>query len=362
MKTLVPLRFERDDRALHAALRKAANDWLQRSGEHRFADVWMILKMCSIVVIGGLGYAMALAPATAATFFLGYFIFITAGLLLAINVVHDASHNAFLRSARANQLLNRLISIPLGMDPECWRIRHVLFHHPGVNVQGYDLDIEENGALRQTPHQRWKPIMRWQRLYWPVVAALTFPAIIWVFDWLDRAGRTPVGARMASQGRTGWGGFIASKAAHLVLALLLPIHAASQEIGPVTVILAYLLSQTGASLTFVLLILGTHWAKGCFFATPADGRIPHGRWEHQFATTFDWKVTPEWLGYWLGGMNMHLTHHLFPEWSHRHYPSLGAIVAQLARQHGIDYEYEGLFHFLGGQQRFLSRMGEKPKD
>lgn len=44
-----------------------------------------------------------------------YFVFITAALLLAINIIHDASHNAFLRGARANPRLNMLISLPLGM-------------------------------------------------------------------------------------------------------------------------------------------------------------------------------------------------------------------------------------------------------
>lgn len=354
-----PLRFDGDDRALRSALDAAAAKWLAAQGEHRFADAGMMAKMFLLLAIGTAGYGAALLQATAPAFFACYAVFAAVCMLLAINVVHDASHNAFLRSARANRLLNRIVCIPLGLDPECWRVRHVIFHHPYVNVQGYDLDIEENGVLRQTPYQRWWPLMRWQRFYWPLVAALTFPTIVWVFDWQDRAGFTPVGARMATQGWRGWAGFLAGKAAHVALSLGLPLYFCAGKIGAGVVFLVYFLSQSGASLLFVLLILGTHWAKGRFFEAPANGRFAHGRWAHQFLTTFDWHTTPGWIGYWLGGMNMHLTHHLFPDWSHRHYRTLGRLIGQVAPAHGIDYQVAGLRAFVIGQQRFLSSLGRR---
>ncbi len=357
MKIAPPLHFGRDDQALRAALDSAAGAWLAARNDHRGADAGMIGKLLLLVAVAATAYASALTPATAAGFGAAYFVYVAAAMLLAINVVHDASHNAFLRSARGNRWLNRLVSLPLGLDPECWRVRHVIFHHPRVNVQGHDLDIEENGVLRQTPHQRWRPFMRWQRWYWPLVAAMTFPAIIWSFDWLDRAGRTPVGARMATPGWRGWAGFLLAKAAHLTLGIGLPLYFCAGRIAPATILLAYFLSLSAASLLFVLLILGTHWAKGRFFAAPPDGRFAHGRWEHQFLTTFDWQITPGWLGYWLGGMNLHLTHHLFPDWSHRHYPALADLIARLAPEHGIPYQRPDLSGFLREQQAFLGRMG-----
>lgn len=360
LKNPPPLRFQKNDQALRTALNAAAQAWLEAHGEHRRADVAMIGKMLLLLALGGASYGLCFSRETVPGFVGCYFVFITAALLLAINVVHDASHNAFLRGARANRLLNMAISLPLGMDPECWRVRHVIFHHPYTNVQGYDLDIEENGVLRQTPFQRWKPFMRWQRFYWPLVAAMTFPTIIWVFDWQDRAGVTPVGARMNTQGWRGWAGFLLAKAAHVALCLGLPLYFCTAEIGSGTVVFAYFFSQAGASLLFVLLILGTHWAKGRFFQPPAEGGFAHGRYEHQFATTFDWKTTPGWISYWLGGMNMHLTHHLFPDWSHRHYAALGDIVARIAPLYGMPYDDAGLGAFVADQQRFLSRMGRSP--
>jgi len=109
-----------------------------------------------------------------------------------------------------------------------------------------------------------------------------------------------------------------------------------------------------------MLIVGTHWAKANFYQAPAQGRLVHGWYQHVFATTFDWQASPAWLGYWLGGANLHLTHHLFPHWNHRHYPALSRIVEEVAPRFGIDYRVLELRELLRLQQRFLSAMGRKP--
>lgn len=129
-----------------------------------------------------------------------------------------------------------------------------------------------------------------------------------------------------------------------------------------TILLTYLLSQLLASLIFVMLIIGTHWAKGHTQLPPEEGKMAVGRLAHTFATTFDWTPQPAWLGYWLGGINLHLTHHLFPHWHHRHYPALSRIIAQIASQQGLDYQLLTLADLLRLQQQFLRRMGEKPID
>ncbi len=356
---LSPLSYrQRDDLALHKALTQAAREYLNERGDHRFADGWMIAKMLLIIVICGGAYWVSLWQQNAWLFALSYAVFIVSSMFLAINAVHDASHNAFFKQAWANRLLNRLITVPLGLDPDCWRVRHVIFHHAHINVEGYDLDIEENGVLRQTPFQRWKPFMRMQRFYWPLVAAMTFPYIIWVFDWQDRAGMTRVAHKMSRSGAQGWGIFLFTKLMHVLIALVIPIAICqSMGIGWGTVLLVYLLSQMFSSFLFVMLILGTHWAKAKFYQAPEEGGLPHGWYYHVFSTSFDWYTTPRWFGYWLGGINLHLTHHLFPNWSHRHYPALAQIIADTVAKHGMEYHSLSLSELLASQQRFLKDMG-----
>ena len=56
-------------------------------------------------------------------------------------------------------------------------------------------------------------------------------------------------------------------------------------------------------------------------------------------------------------LNLHLTHHLFPGWHHRHYPALAKIIAALATEHGLNYRYIGYRQLLREQQDFLRKMG-----
>lgn len=355
------LTFPADDPALVNALQVQSRALLTAHNDRRYADRWAIFKALVLATVWLSCYLIALGAQAKWVFALAYLAMMLFAMLLAVNVVHDASHNAFVRGKRANARLSFLAALPLGMDADSWRVRHVRFHHGFTNIECYDPDTAENGLLRQTPWQRWRPFMRVQRFYWPLVAGLTFPWYIWVVDWLDRCGLTPVTPHLAWHGVVGWSRFLVSKAVHLILTLVLPLWLLADRLGVLTVLGTYVVSQLIASLIFVMLIIGTHWAKGYSQLPPSTGRMTQGRIAHTFATTFDWRPTPAWLGYWLGGINLHLTHHLFPHWHHRHYPALCRIIADIAQQQGMDYSVLTLRDLLSLQQHFLRQMGQPPE-
>lgn len=356
-----PLRFPADDPRLVRALQRESRALLAKSNDHRYADARTIGKAIALLALCLACYGAALMQHHLWAFFVCYLLMIVCAMLLAVNVMHDASHNAFLRSRRANVWLNRVITVPLGMDPDSWRVRHVRFHHSYTNIERYDPDTAENGLLRQTPWQRWRPVMKAQRYYWPLVAALTFPWYIWVMDWLDRGGLTPVTPHLAMRGFSGWGVFLAGKLVHVVFCLAIPAWLMADTFSVGTIVGVYVASQMASSLFFVMLVIGTHWAKGHAQLPPENGKMAEGRLAHVFTTTFDWSTRPGWLGYWLGGLNLHLTHHLFPHWNHRHYQDLSRVIEAIAREEGLDYQRLSLKDLLRLQQRFLKRMGERPE-
>ncbi|PHX52480.1 hypothetical protein AO354_25890 [Pseudomonas syringae pv. syringae] len=51
------------------------------------------------------------------------------------------------------------------------------------------------------------------------------------------------------------------------------------------------------------------------------------------------------------------SHHLFPGWSHRHYPALANIIADLAPRHGLHYRCIDYRELLRQQRKFLRSMG-----
>lgn len=358
---LPPLRFlPGTEQAIQRDLQQAARAYLQAHGDHRYAGARDKCKALALLLLACASYGWMLHTPQAGVFFAAYFAAIALSMLLNVVVNHDASHQVFFRSAALNRLAGRIVTLPLGIEPAFWRVRHVQFHHRYANIEHYDLDTEENGFFRQTPFQRRRAFMRYQQLYWPVIAGLSLPWIAWVFDWSDRLGRTPLRQVQPLAGRAGWALFLLGKLGHVLLVLVLPLWAASAHgVGTGTVLLAYGLSQMFASLLVVYLLLGTHWAETEFFQPPASGTLDHGWYRHNFVTACDWVPTPRWLCAFTGGLNYHLTHHLFPGWHHRHYPALAALVAQVARTHGLPYRCIGYRELLAAQRRFLRRMGQE---
>ncbi|WP_395702418.1 fatty acid desaturase family protein [Aquabacterium sp.] len=345
------------DSPLARRLREQAALHLRSTQDHAFADAGMWLKIALLAAIVFSCYGLALTATNAMGLVLATIAYVFATMVLAMNSLHDAAHGSLCRSARANRLAMRLVALPLGIEPVYWTLRHVHYHHSHANVDGLDLDIEPNVALRQTPFQAWQPQYRWQHLYWPLVAAISLPWINWVFDWADRLGRTRLRDDGVLQGPRGWATFLLHKGLHGLLTIALPLWLTPLGLGPV--LLAYALAQLLASCFLVATILGTHWADVAFFRAPADGQLPHSWHEHAFHTTVDWRG--HWLlRPWLGGLDLHLTHHLFPTLSHRHYDALSPVVAQAARDFGLPYRCLRYHELHAAQQRFLRRMGRNP--
>jgi len=278
---------------------------------------------------------------------------------VSVSLFHDASHGAVFRAARLNRWLMRILAVPVGIDATNWRIRHTQYHHSYANIEHLDLDIEANFALRQSPFQPWRSHYRYQHLYWPTVAALSLPYLNWYADWCDRFGKTALtnDAELA-----GWRAptvFLVSKLLHVSFVLLLPLWCWQDVgIGWSMVLGWYLLGQMSASCVLVLLILGTHWADRDFFLPPDDAVLSHSWHAHQFRTTCDWTPWPSWVSALLGGLNYHLTHHLYPSYSHRHYADLSREVALFAQRRGIAYRRLGYCELARLQLLFLRRMGQ----
>src|SRR5205814_83651 len=63
-------------------------------------------------------------------------VFAVSALLLAINVGHDASHDAVFRSPLLNFIVQRACFLPTGINGYLWRMRHLNSHHLFPNVNG----------------------------------------------------------------------------------------------------------------------------------------------------------------------------------------------------------------------------------
>ena len=80
--------------------------------------------------------------------------------------------------------------------------------------------------------------------------------------------------------------------------------------------------------------------------------------EHQVASTVDFARANVLLGWYLGGLNFQVEHHLFPRVCHLHYPALSRIVEATCSSHQVRYRCEPtLRSALAANWRWLRRMG-----
>lgn len=341
-------------------LHAEARAYFEGCRAHRYGNAATAFKAVILAILTGVMFVASLCSTSSVAFVCLYVAFLVSAVLLSMNVSHDAAHGALFRSRALNTVAMRVVSIPLGIEPVYWRVRHVRYHHPHANIEHCDLDTAANRFLRQTPFQPWYPQFRFQHYYWPLVAGLSMPYIAWVYDWSDRLGLTPLANDRLLPGLSGWLCFVGSKLAHLCLCLLIPLAVVAPSTGYGPIVVAYVLGQMVASCLLLTLILGTHWAETRFYDIGDGAPLPHTREEHAFLTCCDWVPRPRILGGLLGGLNHHLTHHLFPTCSHRHYAALAPIVARLASRHGLPYRCLGYRELLSAQHRFLKSMGKRP--
>jgi linoleoyl-CoA desaturase len=327
-------RFPRDD-GFHAALKQGLAAHLEATGQPRWGGGAMHAKTAAILGWFAGSYALLLLRGGASAWLAAA---LTLSLALAtagigFSIMHDANHGAYSRSPRVNRAWGLSLDL-VGASSYLWRFKHNVLHHTYANVDGMDADIDAAPFLRLAPSQRRRALHRWQHLYaWPLYGVL---GLKWWFvdDVVDlvrgRIGPHPIprprGRELAA--------LVAGKLVFVGWALALPILVFRSG-WPVALFLLGSLSL-GVVLS-VVFQLAHAVPEATFHAAGGGQRMPTGWAEHQVRATVDFAPSSRLLGWYVGGLNFQVEHHLFPDVCHTHYPALARIVAATCLAHQIPY-------------------------
>ena len=261
------------------------------------------------------------------------------GLLLvaiAFNVMHDACHGSYSDRKWINSFMGLSMNA-LGGNAYLWKIKHNIIHHTYTNIEGVDDDIANGFLLRQTPHQRWRPIHRFQFLYMFFLYAIS--TIVWAFgtDFLKyftkKIHKTPIN-------RIGWKEhvlFWASKAAYVFVYALLPMYLLGWEAWLVGFLIIH--ATMGLALSIVFQLAHAVEKTTFYDASEGDKAFPTEWAVHEIKTTANFAPTNKVISWLTGGLNFQIEHHLFPHVSHVHYPALSKIVRRQCEAFGLPYHY-----------------------
>ena len=271
---------------------------------------------------------------------------------VGFSVMHDANHGGTSSSARTNRVMSFTLDL-LGASSCLWRLKHNVMHHSFPNVAGLDPDIDAGSPLlRLAPWQPHRRHHRFQHLYVWLLYGL-FPLQWWFVDDFRELATGRIGGRQfrPPRGRTLLVA-LAGKALFLCWAFVLP--ALLHPLWAVALLWGLAIFVLGNVLATVFQL--AHCVGEADFL---DSRTAETDWaEHQLATTVDFGRGSKVLGWYLGGLNFQVEHHLFPRVCHLHYPALSRVVEETCRAHGVRYRSEPtLWSALAANWRWLRRMG-----
>ena len=279
----------------------------------------------------------------------------SAGLAMAgigFNIQHDGSHRSLSRRRWMNRIAAASLDL-LGGSSYIWHWKHNVLHHSSPNVSGVDEDIDLGGLGRLSPLQEWRPVYRYQHVYlWFAYGFLPFK-----WHWYDDFAaflRGRIGSQNIPRSRGAVVGLVIGKSVFVTWALLLPLLFQPAE----RVLLFYVTCCCVLGFTLSSVFQLAHCVPECFDSPVNDAQRPC--WAaHQVASTVNFAGANRLLGWYVGGLNFQIEHHLFPGVSHVHYQKLAPLVASVCRRYGVRYTSRAtLWQAIQAHHRWLRHLGQ----
>jgi linoleoyl-CoA desaturase len=288
-----------------------------------------------------------------------YRILIVSGLafinfLLAINLGHDALHRKVFKYSLLQFLSKHTFTI-CGIDVVFWKISHDI-HHSNPNIEGIDTDIETRNIpfLRLYRTSLNNHSIRYQHLYFPLLYLFTS---LWWFSLKDLSAAI-ADIRRTRSSFIKFSFLILRKLFHLFIFLVVPILCGR---GILMSLLFFIIIHFVQGLSMALLFQVTHVNDRVAVVPVYD--VDHDYFagiEHQLNTTSNFNASP-WIGFFLGGLNHQIEHHLFPGIPHTWYPEISKKIKPHLVENNLNYiEFNSYIQALKShyfQLKFIGNCG-----
>jgi linoleoyl-CoA desaturase len=338
MPDIGPFKFTQEvsSSAFSRMLAVRVDDYFRQRGLSRHANPEMIVKTALAFVMWIASYVWLMTGRLAPLAVIGVFLVHGfAQLFMTFNVGHDANHGAYSKRRRVNRILGCVFDL-CGGSSYMWRLMHNTAHHAFVNVRGADTTLMSGDLFRFSPHDARRSFHRYQHLYAPLIYSLS--TLDWVFTkdyrWLfhrsfgnKRIHKHPPWELLV---------LFAGKAFYYTYILVIPLLCLD---APWYAILAgFTMMHLYLGFTLALIFQPNHFNEWAAFPeADSEGRIAKDHIHHVFDTTVDYARGNPIATWFLGGLNLHVIHHMFPRICHVHYAPLSRIVKSTAEEFGLQY-------------------------
>ncbi|HTL82893.1 MAG TPA: acyl-CoA desaturase [Bacteroidia bacterium] len=359
MKTI---RFIDKDRVQFAAtLRKKVNDYFREKKLSPKGNGSMIFKAAIMLGMYLIPFAAILIFAMSPWLMMVLSVVIGIGMAgIGMAVMHDGAHGSFSTKGWLNKLFGNTMYL-IGGNLFNWKMQHNIFHHTFTNINGYDEDIRSRVVIRMSQEEPLRKIHRFQHVYaFFLYGLMTLSKLVGDFFQLSEYNKTGVTKEQNANPRMEYWKLIASKALYLFVTLGLPLLLTSFAWWQV--LIGFFIMHFTAAIIMSFVFQMAHVVEGVDQPVPENGIIEKEWGVHELMTTSNFSRKNRLLGWFIGGLNFQIEHHLFPNICHVHYRKIAPIVKETAEEFGLPYhEKKTFFHALVSHLRILRELGRKRK-
>lgn len=332
------------DKDFFETLKQRVNGYFKANNLKKTGNIHMVVKsIVMLTLFFGPLILMLTGLITSPWLLFGLWIVMGLGMGgIGMGVMHDAIHGCYSKNPKINKLMGYTMNL-IGANANVWQIQHNVLHHTYTNIDNADDDIHTPSILRFSPHQKRKWIHRFQHIYvWFFYGIST---ISWVtikdFAQLFRYKKRGI-IKENSKFRkellqvAGWKLFYYSYVLVLPMVLL--------PFSPWFILLCFISMLFITGLILSTIFQTAHVMPTSDYPLPNEDGVIENNWAvHQLATTTNFAPKNRVLSWLIGGLNYQVEHHLFSNICHVHYKDISRIVADTAKEFGIQYNSQKNF-------------------
>ncbi len=348
--------FANPKNAVFAELKKRTKAYFTEAGIESTGNRQMALKAAFFMLtyIGGfLALVLLPLPVWAALLLCAYLGLAAAAI--GFNLMHDGSHGSLSAIPWLNTLGAYSINL-LGGDALLWKNKHNIIHHTFTNIEGHDQDIAMEPVLRSNLFQKKRWFHKYQHLYCFLAYGLSSFLWIFVLDFIKYFSGKVGNIKIAGMTFRYHVAFWSTKLFYVATYLILPSFIWGWPATLIGFTVYHFFLGTTLSVVFQLahVVEDTEFTDHHF----KNNQICDEWAIHQLKTTANFATGNKIIGWYTGGLNFQVEHHLFPKISHVHYPALNKIVKEVCQEMNIRYnEYPSFTKALRSHLNHLKETG-----
>lgn len=337
--------------SFYDTMRGRVEAYFQKHGLKRQDSVEMYVTIAATLVLYMVCYYFA--------YLQGYFLAaIPCGFFLSqlgINIMHDGNHGATSRNPKVCFAAGMVMDL-LGGSSLTWKHQHNIGHHQYTNSVGMDPDCSTAYPLiRFNPTQPFRWYHAYQQYY--VFFLYGMHALKWYFaDMINVYLGHYRTVEMYPPTRYELLQIVVCKTVAFLMHFLVPLVL----LGPIRFIFMFFTVLCTTSYCFSFQFVVNHLVDDAVFPE-VEGKEKD--WAKlQVMTSCDYAPGSHLWNVISGGLNHQIEHHLFPTFSHVHYPKhIQPIVEETCKEFGVKYpKFPTLWDSLKNHYRHMANMGTDP--